>query len=92
MQCSIFVSRLPAIDNIEEALQRHFSPDGPIKNCRVMSSKANPGNKFAFVNFEDAPSAQKALLRHGQFFMGKSMIVSMIYWKANKVDCHLTIL
>jgi len=73
---SVFVSRLPEVSNIEECLREFFSPDGPIKQVRVMLSRLNPQNKFAFVTFGDDTAAQKALLRNNQSLMGKPLNVS----------------
>ena len=75
-QCSVFVSRLPPVDNVEECLYGLFSADGLIKQVRVLVSRMNPPSKFAFVSFADVDAAQKALARNNQPFMGVFLNVS----------------
>jgi RNA recognition motif-containing protein len=77
-QYSIFVSRLPEVDNIEDCLRTLFSTDGRINQVRVLVSKHNASNKFAFVNFADDAAAEKALGRNNQAFMGKTLNVGAI--------------
>jgi RNA recognition motif-containing protein len=74
-QNSVFVSRLPVVDNVEECLHGLFAEDGQIRHLRVMLSKQLPPNKFAFVTFEDSSATQRALDRNGQVFMEKILIV-----------------
>ncbi|CAD6646889.1 XXYS1_4_G0029060.mRNA.1.CDS.1 [Saccharomyces cerevisiae] len=59
---SIFVGNLD-FEEIEESLWKHFEPCGDIEYVRIIrDSKTNMGKGFAYVQFKDLQSVNKALL------------------------------
>ncbi|CAI4945073.1 BAD_collapsed_G0049700.mRNA.1.CDS.1 [Saccharomyces cerevisiae] len=59
---SIFVGNLD-FEEIEESLWKHFEPCGGIEYVRIIrDSKTNMGKGFAYVQFKDLQSVNKALL------------------------------
>ncbi|PTN18209.1 Nop12p [Saccharomyces cerevisiae] len=59
---SIFVGNLD-FEEIEESLWKHFEPCGDIEYVRITrDSKTNMGKGFAYVQFKDLQSVNKALL------------------------------
>ncbi|UZJ51049.1 hypothetical protein CBS101457_000369 [Exobasidium rhododendri] len=73
--CSVFVSRLSAVDHLEKSLFDLFSADGTIKTIRVLHAKHDPQNRFAFVTFDDAAATRKALNRNNEAFLGRAINV-----------------
>ncbi|CAI4751211.1 BAK_1a_G0048240.mRNA.1.CDS.1 [Saccharomyces cerevisiae] len=59
---SLFVGNLD-FEEIEESLWKHFEPCGDIEYVRIIrDSKTNMGKGFAYVQFKDLQSVNKALL------------------------------
>ncbi|AJU12933.1 CHS_3a_G0048780.mRNA.1.CDS.1 [Saccharomyces cerevisiae] len=59
---SIFVGNLD-FEEIEESLWKHFEPCGDIEYVRIIrDSKTNMGKGFAYVQFKDLQSVNKAFL------------------------------
>ncbi|CAI4757839.1 ASN_HP2_G0046710.mRNA.1.CDS.1 [Saccharomyces cerevisiae] len=59
---SIFVGNLD-FEEIEDSLWKHFEPCGDIEYVRIIrDSKTNMGKGFAYVQFKDLQSVNKALL------------------------------
>ncbi|CAI5018291.1 ANM_HP_G0054750.mRNA.1.CDS.1 [Saccharomyces cerevisiae] len=59
---SIFVGNLD-FEEIEESVWKHFEPCGDIEYVRIIrDSKTNMGKGFAYVQFKDLQSVNKALL------------------------------
>lgn len=61
---SVFVGNLD-FEEVEENLWKHFSSCGDIEYVRIIrDSKTNMGKGFAYVQFQDFQSVNKALLLH----------------------------
>lgn len=59
---SIFIGNLD-FEEVEETLWRHFEPCGTIEYVRIVrDSKTNLGKGFAYIQFKDFQSVNKALL------------------------------
>lgn len=70
-------------------LEDFFSDLGEVRECRlIMDSKTRRHKGIAYIEFEDASSANKALTLNGKKFLGVPMQIQSALLDKNKGDWH----
>lgn len=72
--CSVFVSNIPFSSNKNEII-KFFEGDGQIDSVNMPIRSDGVIRGFAHIIFQDSESAKKALLKNGNEFNGRKLVV-----------------
>jgi hypothetical protein len=81
----IFISNLAASVS-KESLKNCFAQYGVIDDVRLIKSLDESTNKFAFIDFADSDSADKAVKANGLLHHDKNLFIKFAYIKDNGLD------